>query len=400
MCGMVAYTGSRGRAGVALALALGCAQAAARVLRPRDGMIPAAPVRVEEHFSAAELRRARDFRRPQLVLGLGSGAVELVLLAALAARPPEVLERARPAVAGAALPVASTLAPLPVRAVARRRAVQVGLVTQPWSGWAGDLAQGGTVGAGLAAGGAAAADALIGRLPRAWWLPASALVTGFGAVTAFAGPVVLDPIFNRFRRLPDGELRRDVLDLAERAGVRVGEGYVVDASRRTTAANAYVTGLGATKRIVLFDTLVEHFTLDETRLVVAHELAHVRHRDVPRALAFTALTAPLGTLAVATLAPRRSGVAALPGLVLAMGAVSAPVGMIANALSREVERRADAFSLRLTGATEPFVSFERRITVRNVGDPDPPRLLTALFATHPSTVERIGIARAYQEGRR
>src|SRR3954449_3111619 len=141
MCGMVAYTGSRGRAGVALALALGCAQAAARGLRPRDGIIPAAPVRVEEHFSAAELRRARDFRRPQRVLGLASGAVELALLAALAARPPQglagarppargaarrapppqVLERARPAVAGAALSVASTLAPLPVRAVARRR---------------------------------------------------------------------------------------------------------------------------------------------------------------------------------------------------------------------------------------------------------------------------------------
>src|SRR3954464_15228876 len=95
MCGMVAYTGSRGRAGVALALALGCAQAAARVLRPRAGIPPAAPVRVEEHFSAAELRRARDFRRPQRVLGLASGAVELALLAALAARPPQVLERAR-----------------------------------------------------------------------------------------------------------------------------------------------------------------------------------------------------------------------------------------------------------------------------------------------------------------
>src|SRR5436190_15370203 len=106
MCGMVAYKRSRGRAGVALALALGCAQGAARVLRPRDGIIPAAPVRAEEHFTADELRRARDFARPQRVLGLASGAVELALLAALAARPPRVLERSRPAVAGAALSVA------------------------------------------------------------------------------------------------------------------------------------------------------------------------------------------------------------------------------------------------------------------------------------------------------
>src|SRR4051794_4814234 len=349
MCGMVAYTGSRGRAGVALALALGCAQGAARVLRPRDGMIPAAPVRVEEHFSAAELRRARDFRRPQRALGLASGAVELALMTALAARPPRVLERSRPALAGAALSVVSTLAPLPPRAVARRRAVRIGLVTQSWGGWALDLVKAGAIGAGLAAGGAAAADALIRRLPRAWWLPASALVTGFGAVTAFAGPVILDPLFNTFTRLPDGELRRDILDLAERAGVRVGEVYVVDASRRTTAANAYVTGLGATKRVVLWDTLVEHFTPEETRLVVAHELAHVRHRDVPRALAFTALTAPPGALAVALLAPHRDGAAALPGLVLAAGAVSAPVGVIANALSRQVERRAGPVSLPPTG---------------------------------------------------
>src|SRR3954452_10709514 len=141
MCGMLAYTRSRGRAGVALALALASAAGAARALRPRDGIIAAAPVRAEEHFTPAELRRARDFRRPQRVLGLASGAVELGLMAALAARPPRALGRAHPALAGAALSVASALAPLPVRAVARRRAVRIGLVTQSWTGWAGDLAK-------------------------------------------------------------------------------------------------------------------------------------------------------------------------------------------------------------------------------------------------------------------
>src|SRR3954462_12117237 len=174
MCGMVAHAPSRGRAGGALGLAVASAGAAARALRPRDGIIPAAPVRAEEHFTADELRRARDFARPQRVLGLASGAVGLALLPALAARPPRVLERSRPAVAGAALSVASTFAPLPVRAVARRRAVRIGLAPPPRRGWAVDLAKAGTIGAALAAGGAAAADALIGRLPRAWWLPASA----------------------------------------------------------------------------------------------------------------------------------------------------------------------------------------------------------------------------------
>src|SRR5206468_6332664 len=115
----------------------------------------------------------------------------------------------------------------------------------------------------------------------------------------------------------------------------------------------------------LFDTLLEHFTPDETRLVVAHELAHVRFRDVHRALAFTALVAPFGAFAVAVLAPRRPGSAALPGLALAASVVSAPVGVIANALSRRVEARADAFSLRLTGGPEAGVSFARRLTVRH-----------------------------------
>jgi STE24 endopeptidase len=211
----------------------------------------------------------------------------------------------------------------------------------------------------------------------------------------FAGPVVLDPIFNRFDRLPEGDTRDAVLELARRAGVQVGEVYVVDASRRTTAANAYVTGLGATKRVVLFDTLLEDFTADEVRLVVAHELAHVKFRDVQRGLAFTALVAPAAAWAVSRLA-RVGGDPLLPRLVLAATAVMAPVGWVANRLSRKLEIRADVFSLELTGAVEPFVSFERRIAVKNLADPDPPRLLTAILGTHPSTVQRIGIAKAFE----
>src|SRR4051794_41742022 len=118
----------------------------------------------------------------------------------------------------------------------------------------------------------------------------------------YAGPVVLDPIFNRFTALPPGQTRSDVLELAEAAGVDVGEVYEVDASRRTTAANAYVNGLGHTKRVVLYDTLLERFTRDEVRLVVAHELGHVRYRDVTHGLLWLALVTPLGLFAVKRLA--------------------------------------------------------------------------------------------------
>ncbi len=211
---------------------------------------------------------------------------------------------------------------------------------------------------------------------------------------------MFDPIFNDFTPLPDGDTRQDVLSLAAAAGVSVGEVYSVDASRRTTAANAYVTGLGPTKRVVLFDTLLDRFNRDQVRVVVAHELAHVRHRDVPRSVAFAALTAPAAAFAVQrlswTLSPARASASALPALALATGVVSLPVGVLSSRLSRAVERRADAFSLRLSQAPQAFVSFERAIALQNIADLEPPRVLTSLLATHPPTAQRIGAALAYE----
>jgi Zn-dependent protease with chaperone function len=395
---------------VAVGAAVAAAGAAVTLLRPRERGLAPAPIDLGSYFTAGEIERARAFRRPQLALGAASAALDAGLLGALVARPPRALagSRRRPVAAaaatGAALSVGLAGAGLPLAAAARRRSLAVGLATQSWRGWAGDLAKATTIGAGLAGGGAAAAVALMQRFGARWWLPASAAATGFGALVAGAGPVVLDPIFNRFTPLPDGPARTDVLELAGRAGVQVGEVFAVDASRRTTGANAYVTGLGPTKRVVLFDTLLEHFTRDEVRLVVAHELAHVRHRDVLRGIGFSALVAPAATAAVARLAdrlaPGPSTPVVVPALALATGLVAAPVGLVANRLSRRLEVRADLFSLRLTGAPEPFISFERRIAVRNLADPAPPRWLTALLATHPSTAERIGLAVAFSAERR
>jgi STE24 endopeptidase len=347
-----------------------------------------------------------------LRLGALSLGAQGALLAALVRRPPAAMSRgglpaaAGAGAAGAALSVALTAASLPVRAAMRRRARAVGLVTQSWRGWARDVALSSAIGAGLSGAATGAGIALMRRFPRGWWVPGAALTAGFGVVALYAGPALLDPLFNRFTPLPDGETRRDVLELARRAGVDVGEVYEVDASRRTTAANAYVTGLGATKRVVLFDTLLASFTRDEVRLVVAHELAHVRHRDVVRGLAFIALVAPAALVAVDAVVRRMDGAAGdagpqtVPALTAAVALVAVPVSLAGNRLSRRIEARADSFSLRLTGAVEPFVSFERRIVVRNVADPDPPRWRTALLATHPPTLERIGIAKAYEAGAR
>ena len=375
-------------------------------LRPRERPVPAEAA-ARDYFTAAELDRGRRFRGGQRRLGLARAGLRIAALAALARRPPARLSAtARPVAAGAAtaaaLSAGLSLADLPGRALARERARRVGLVTQGWGGWAGDVAKGLVLETAVAAPSGAVATAGMRRYGRAWWIPAAAAAVAFGVLATTVAPLLVDPLFNSFEPLAEGPLRRQVLALADRAGVHVGEVYAVDASRRTTAANAYVTGLGPTKRVVLFDTLLRDFPAPDVRLVVDHELAHVRFRDVPRGLALMALVAPPGALAVARLGERLAagappGPAALPGLALA-GALLAPaVAAIATQLSRAVEVRADRFALELTGDAAALIAFERRVTVTNVIDPQPPAL-ERLLATHPSTMERIGLALGAERG--
>jgi STE24 endopeptidase len=390
-------------------LAIGAAEAATRLLAPPPAeAIEPAPVELRTYFSDAEIARGKRFARPQLALASARAAVELGALVAVVRGRPRLLARlsSRPvvggAVAGGGLATALSLPPLPLSALARRRAIGVGLVTQSWRGWAGDLLKENAIGAAFAGAGGAAAVAATRRWPRGWWAPVGAGSVVFGAGLAALAPVVLDPIFNDFTPLPDGETRSDVLALARDAGVKVGEAYSIDASRRTTAANAYVTGLGPTKRVVLFDTLLDRYSRDEVRLVVAHELAHVRHRDVPRGVLYAAAVAPPAALAVQrlswALSAERGTPAALPALALSAAVVSAPLGLLGNRLSRAVERRADTFALRLAGSPEAFVSFERAIALQNVADVDPPRFVREVLSTHPATAERIGAAVAFAGG--
>jgi STE24 endopeptidase len=367
--------------------AVAVAEAAALLMRPRAGLVDPAPVNAASYFSPAEIDRARRFRGPQRALFGGMLLAQGAVLAALARRPP----RLAPAASGAALAVGLSVAPLPLVAVARRRAMAVGLVTQSWRGWAVDVAKSLAIGAAEGAAAGAGAMALVRRFGSRWWIPGAGAAVATGAAFTYAAPVVLAPLFNRFTDLPAGPSREDVLELAGKAGLQVGRVLEVDASRRTTAANAYVTGLGPTKRVVLYDTLLRDFTRAETRLVVAHELAHVRHRDVQHGLLYLAVVAPPAAFAVSCLAgPRPS----LPALTAAAAVVSAPIGIVANGLSRAIERRADAFALRATGDADAFVGFQRRIAVKNLADPDPPRWLQLLLGTHPTTVERIGLALA------
>ncbi len=393
-----------------LLLALGAAEVGARVLTPREAPDRAAPADLSHYFTEDEIARGRRFARPQLVLAMLRATLDLAALGLVVRRRPRALERLadRPVLggvlAGAGLTTALGVPTLPLSAIARKRAIDIGLATQSWRGWAMDLVKANGIQAVMAGGASGAAVALMRRYPRGWWAPAAIGSVFVGGALAALAPVVLDPIFNDFTPLPDGETRSDVLALADAAGVKVREVYSIDASRRTTAANAYVTGLGPTKRVVLFDTLLDRYNRDEVRVVVAHELGHVRYRDVPRSVLYAAGIAPAAALAVQrlswALSPARATAAALPALALATASVSAPLGLIGNRMSRAVERRADAFSLELAEAPEAFVSFERTIALQNVADLNPPGWVSRILATHPPTAERIGMALDFQRAAR
>ena len=155
---------------------------------------------------------------------------------------------------------------------------------------------------------------------------------------------------------------------------------------------------------MLYDNLLDDFSPDEVRLVLAHELAHVHYDDVPRGLLYLAIVAPFGMLAVARIADRLTpdGLgqpAAVPAVALAIALVVPAVTFISNGLSRAVEARADRYAMELTREPDDLVAFQRRITIKNVSDPDPPGWVHALLGTHPTAIERIGQALAFRDSR-
>ena len=381
-------------------------------IRPRSGLIEPAPASEQAYFSESQLDRIHDYSGPQRALGLGGLALTGGVLALVALRPPRRVRRglkragARPilgsAAAGAAISVGLVVVTLPLAAVRHSRAEEYGLSTQDWGPWAADLAKSAGIEAVLAAGGAAILVGLMRRFPRHWWAPASATVVALSVVFLWLAPVVIDPVFNKFTPLPEGKLRSEVLDLADRSGVEVGEVYRIDASRRTTGANAYVGGIGHTKRVVLYDNLIDDFSQAEVRSVVAHELAHVKYDDVPKGLLWVVIVAPGGLLLIQRLTERwapdgeRPGPATLPAAVLALSVVAFALGIAGNHVSRRVEARADAYALRLTDDPKAFIGLEKRLVTQNLSDPDPPDLLMDLFGTHPPAMERIGYALTYE----
>ncbi len=413
---MARVRGSWVKLGATAVAALVVAEGAAWLLRPKDVIEPVGAAE-SAYFPAEQVEAARDYRSGQRLLFVGGLVAEGAVLVALVAGRPDaarrLLDRAaeRPLLGGAAAAagLAATVAivTLPFDVAAHERAVDAGLSIQDISSWAADWAKSNAISVAIAGAVGTAALALIRRSPRRWWIPGSAAVVGIAAVFIWLAPVVLAPLFNDFDELEPGQARSDVLELGQRAGVEIGEVYRVDASRRSTAINAYVGGLGPTKRVVLYDTLLEDLDRGERRAVVAHELAHVEARDVPRALLFIALSAPLALLLTARLAEalaRRSGAepgqpAYLPALAIAFALTSFGVGIVGNQLSRAIEAKADTRALELTDDPASMIGLQQRLAKSNLGDPDPPGAVTFLLGTHPPALERVGTAIAYERDR-
>lgn len=237
-----------------------------------------------------------------------------------------------------------------------------------------------------------------------WWLWAAAGMLVFGVLLSNLAPILIMPLFNKF--VPLGEEHADLaerlLRLAEQANTRVQGVFKFDMSRRTKSANAALTGIGNTRRIVLGDTLIDEFPPDEIETILAHELGHHVHKDIPLLIAFGALTTTLGLYLVSLALgwaihafgfSSPADVAALPALGLAFGIYGLFSMPLENAFSRWRERMADDYALQSTGKREAFASALTRLANQNLGEVDPEKWVVFLFYSHPPLGERIEKAR-------
>jgi STE24 endopeptidase len=307
-------------------------------------------------------------------------------------------------VAVAALELVGQLATLPFAALVHRRVVDYGLSHQSWAGFAADVARGLLVTVVATSIVVLVLVACARRWRRAWPAVAGALMAALVMAGSFVYPLVVEPLFNNFTPMPDGSLRAQILALAAREHVQVDDVLIADASRRTTTLNAYVSGFGSTRRVVVYDNLVKALPPDQALAVVAHELGHARHDDVLTGSLLGAAGAVVGVgllgLAVGALGRRRGlDDPALVPLVLALVAVGSLLASpVQNAVSRQIETRADVDALLATHDPKAFEAMQRELAVRSLADPTPPAWAQLWFGSHPLTLTRIAIARDYADG--
>jgi len=280
-----------------------------------------------------------------------------------------------------------------------------GLATQTVPGWLLDRCKAVGVASALAVVGTLLIETLMRWAPDYWWLLASVAFSALLVALAYVAPVVLMPLFYTFRPLDRPALADRLLALAQRAGTEVLGVFEWQLSDRTRKANAALAGIGRTRRILLSDTMLADHSDDEIEVILAHELAHHVHRDIRSGLVLESTLIGVGLFTADRLLGASGGwfgftgkddIAALPLLVLAAGAVSLFLLPAANALSRAHERRADRYALELTRNPAAFISAMKRLSMQNLAEEQPSRLVEWLFHSHPSTSARIAAAMAWK----
>jgi STE24 endopeptidase len=313
---------------------------------------------------------------------------------------------ARALLGGLVVVFLASLVTLPFSAWRQVTLRRYGLSTQGWGGWTVDLLKAAAVSAVLGGVALLGFYTITRYAPRWWWAYGAAGAALLVVLLSFVFPVLVEPVFNKFTPMPQSPLRTELMTMAARDGVPVRDVLVADASRRTRAVNAYVSGFGATRRIVVYDTLLEQASPDEVRSVVAHELGHAKQQDVLTGTVLGALAAAAAVIAVYLIGGwtsllRRAGVDDIgePRAIALLLALAAIGGLLAGPgqalVSRHVEARADTHALELTGDPGTFEAMQARLSALNLSDPDPNRVEYWLFASHPSTVERMAAARAF-----
>lgn len=395
---------------ILLAVALCCMLAALLVWLSRK---PSLDPLTSAHFTPEEIARSKDYARMRygagfLSLGL-SLAVACVLgltssLGAWAERVSGGRWWLTTTILSAVLIVVPALITLPLgmyRGLVIER--RFGVSTQSAAQYLSDVIKANGFQMVVTAIAAIGFYLIVRKLPSGWPFAAAGFLIAMTVVLVVVYPLVYEPLFNRFTPV-DAATRDRIVALADKAGVTIDRVLVADASRRTTKLNAYVSGLGATKRVVLYDTLLASSPPAEVDLIVAHELGHVVHRDVLRGT-LLACAGAAGFVALAWVLLGRPGVLgmigasgpgdpkSLPFLALMLSVATLATLPVANGFSRSIEANADRFAVRLTDEAQVAVDTEVSLARRNIADLAPNPVIRWLFFTHPATMERIRIAR-------
>lgn len=245
---------------------------------------------------------------------------------------------------------------------------------------------------------------LLAEFQEFWWLYAAILWSAVSFILIYIAPVVISPLFNKFEPVKEESLRQQILSLAEKAGLKIRDVLRTDMSRQTKKANAYFTGIGNTKRIVLGDTLLDNYTQEEISSVVAHEMGHWKMGHLWKGtllnifgslvgfyLADQVLRASFAYFRLSEIAD----IAGLPLMVLTFMGLAFLGTPAMNSLSRYFEHQADLFELRLAQNPEATISTFKKLAQQNLSDPSPSPIIEFLLYSHPSISKRIKLAEEY-----